>query len=128
MAADYSRLSFEALERHEIWRIEQSRIFKEVRLAAQIVNEVTGTGTIDPSADVNATEDYDQQGDLPSRSSPPRRAADLIGESGEVGIVIYCILAFLTKLAYFFSGGSSSRSCINSINLWYAHAGGGYTE
>ena len=48
---NYSRLSFDALERAEIWREEQRKIFAEVKLAAEIVAEVTGADVSSPKAD-----------------------------------------------------------------------------
>lgn len=44
---DYARVSFDALSRHEIWRAEQEKFFAEVKMADQIVKEVSGRGKED---------------------------------------------------------------------------------
>jgi hypothetical protein len=94
---DYNRLSFDALERHEVWRAEQSRVFKEVKLASQIVAEVTDRDEVEQGGegeqgggevqDVQATDIPSPDiGDTPSKTRLETAAESFGEDNGEVTV------------------------------------------
>lgn len=87
---NYNRLSFNALERAEVWREEQRRIFAEVKLATEIVAAVTG---MDVSLPEDDSEEQQKAGVDILEESKEQSSAERPG-TADVGEVCYLNLYF----------------------------------